>query len=323
MSLRALLDDSARFDAEYGGGLSTHLPMALVALQRLGADDARLAAFTASYVTRLHPAPWPEPWPAGEPWRHHLGDPWVWPAYRSLFNDWLDQEGAAAMLPQVLPTLMQGVGAAAFHGLIRTAYAVDAGHSHELADALAYWACRWFTLGEPGLRMGRESDPAAVLAGLKPGRWPGELIAVRMADAARSPAFRRASAALRVDTADTLSRLAHHAAAAYAQTGDFTVLHLVTSAHAMRVLWPWLDDADRLPALRHYARAFVAGHLASGAPGSVATGAAPPPWPGIVERALASDDEHEIKLVYSCREQERAYGGDLWLRAAARAVAEV
>jgi hypothetical protein len=226
------------------------------------------------------------------------------------------------MLPQVLPALMQGVGAAAFHGLIRAAYAVDAGHSYELADALAYWACRWFTLGEPGLRMGSESDPAAVLAGLKPGRLPGDLIAQRMAHAARLPAFERASAALRVDTADMLPRLAHHAAAAYAQTGDFTVLHLVTSAHAMRVLWPWLDDADRLPALHHYARAFVAGRLASGAPGPLAAGAAPPPWPRVVERALASDDEHAIKLVYSCREQERAYGGDLWLRAAARAVAD-
>jgi hypothetical protein len=159
-----------------------------------------------------------------------------------------------------------------------------------------------------------------VLAGLTPGRWPGDPIDVSMAHAAREPAFRRASAALRVDTADTLPRLARHAAAAYAQSGDFTVLHLLTSAHAVRVLWPWLDDADRLPALRHYARAFVAGHLACGTPGPAVTHAAPPPWLRVVERALDSDDEHVIKLVYSCREQERAYGGDLWLRAAARAV---
>ena len=61
---------------------------------------------------------------------------------------------------------------------------------------------------------------------------------------------------------------------------------------------------------------------ATAAPGSVATDAAPLPWPLVVERALASDDEHAIKLVYSCREHERVYGGDLGLRAAARAVAD-
>ena len=36
--------------------------------------------------------------------------------------------------------------------------------------------------------------------------------------------------------ADTLPRLARLAAQLYARSGNFTVLHLVTSAHALRVL---------------------------------------------------------------------------------------
>jgi hypothetical protein len=56
----ALVDWLARgagFDCEYGGGLSNHLPMALWALHRLGADEARIDSFARGYSTRLAPAP--------------------------------------------------------------------------------------------------------------------------------------------------------------------------------------------------------------------------------------------------------------------------
>ena len=320
--LRLHLDHSARFDAEYGHNLASHLPMALVALARLGADDARLADFAARYATRLHPAPPPLPWPAGQPWQSRFGDPGAWPAYRSLFNAWFDDEGAPAVLAQALPALLRGVGAAAFHGPIRAAYALAAGHSHELADALAYWACRWFSLGTPPAS-GPARDPAAVLARLRLSMPQRPLIAECMALAAAQPAFVAAVAAYRVDADTTLAQLAALAARLYAASGNFTVLHLVTSAHAMRVLLPWLDADDATAALGPYWLAYAAGHAASGlnSAGAARTPAAPlRPWPEIVARAIASDDDHLIKLVDSCREQERVYGGTVWREAAWRAV---
>jgi hypothetical protein len=108
-ALRALLTDAARFDAEYRGGLSNHLPMALTALTRLGADDERLAEFAQRYAQRLHPATALEAWAAGDPWRGRFGDPLAWPAYRSLFREWIAHEGASAVLAQCLPPLMEGV----------------------------------------------------------------------------------------------------------------------------------------------------------------------------------------------------------------------
>jgi hypothetical protein len=45
------------------------------------------------------------------------------------------------------------------------------------------------------------------------------------------------------------------------------------------------------------------------------------PWPRIVALALSSLDDHVIKLVDSCREQQRVQGGDVWHAAASRAVA--
>ena len=68
-----------------------------------------------------------------------------------------------------------------------------------------------------------------------------------------------------------------------------------------------------------YWRAYAAGFVASGA----VLGRAPAarPWPGLAAAALASDDEHLIKLVDACQQAQAAAGGaDDCQRAATRAV---
>lgn len=322
-TLRDHLIAAARFDAEYGASLSNHLPMALVALARLGASDERLAAFAARYAQRLHLAPAAEPWPAGDAWRAQLGRPRAWPVYRSLFRDWMRHEGPADLLAQTLPVLMAGVGAAAFHGPIRVAYALAANQADERADALAYWACRWFPLGEPAAS-GSVADPAALLAALDfAGELPdASLISQRMASAAAHPRFAPLADRLHVDLRSTLPRLAYLAAERYAAGADFTVLHLVTSAHAMQGLLPWLDDeAEQRAALAHYARAWLAGWATRPPHDAPQPPLAVLPWPEIVARAIESDDDHAIKLVDSCRELEKSVGGAVWSVAASRAVA--
>jgi hypothetical protein len=319
--LRARLTHAALYDAEYGASLSNHLPMALTALARLGASDERLAGFEARYVACLHAAPPIEPWPAGDAWKPPLGDPLAWPRYRALYRMWIADEGAPAVLAQVLPTLMRGVGSAAFHGPIRAAYALAADHAGALADALAYWACRWFECGE-ALANGEEVDPASVLAAFDfAHELPAvPLIAQRMAAAAVHPRFAPRVARLHVDLQGTLPRLGQLAAERYAAGADFTVLHLVTSAHAMHVLLPWLDEDDRLAALVHYATAFAAAWAALPPRDAPLPPALALPWPEIVARAVASDDEHAIKMVDSCRELEAAFGGAAWSIAASRAI---
>lgn len=323
-ALRLRLNLAARFDAEYGPSLSSHLPMALAALARLGASGERLDAFAVVYARRLHVAPPIEPWAAGDPWRMRLGDPSSWPAYRSLFRDWISHEGAPEVLEQVLPTLMQGVGAAAFHGAIRAAYAIAANHADELADALAYWACRWFSCGDADtlLRDPVQADVHAVLDAIDVGAVPGlPLIAQAMAWVAAQPAFVSAVARWHVDGWSTLPRLAYLAAERYAVHGGFTTLHLVTSAHAVRELLPWIATESRTGALRHYALAHAAAWTTMHRQEPALTPTTLLPWPEIVARAIESDDDHRIKLVDSCRELEGAQGGAVWVAAASRAVA--
>ena len=327
MTLTELLDDGAGFDAEYAGSLSNHRPMALLALARLGATDARLTAFAQAYSKRLQPAPPPARWPAGDAWASRLGQGDAWPAYRDLFLHWLLTEDAGAVLRQVLPRLMQGCGAAAFHGLIRTAYALQSGLGQELADALAYWACSWVELG-PLQAAGAVDDAEAVLRQLRTLHSAANLISQRMVAAAAIPQFQATVARLRVGDS-TLPQLAALAAKAHAATGNFTALHLVTSAHAVRLLMPFLDEP--VLALQAYWCAFAAAVCAAGLQARALP--LPQPWPLLVAAALQSDDDHLIKLVDSCREEHRAYdadgadgdlglpcGASIWQQAATRAV---
>lgn len=320
--LNSLLDDGASLSPEYGDGLSSHLPMALTALQRLGADARRLRAFAARYTQEkaLQPAPPPQTWPAGDAWQGRFGDITAWPAYRGLFRVWIAYEGIGDMLAQVLPALMRGCGGAAFHGLLRTAYALQARHADELADALAYWAARWMDLGTPAPG-GTVADPAVLLRGLVLPRSNEPLIAQRMHTASKRRAFAPAANALRID-AKTLPRIARLAARLHARSGNFTILHVVTSAQALQVLLPWLAPDDAGPAVACYWRAVVAGAAASGIDmDALGRAPTPRPWDELVAAARASDDDHLIKLVDACREAQQVHGGAPdWQRAATKAV---
>lgn len=313
-TLHALLDRGLALHPEYGAGLANHLPMALQALQALGADDARLRAFDARQRPRLRPRD------------HHGADGFE--AQHARLTAALQRDGRDTLLRQALPGLMPGVAAAAFHGLIRTAHAVAAGHDGELVMGLAYWAHRHTPLLQP------DADTPRLPPGAGPGDLPaahwltalqslcegravaGRLIVERMRAWAAQPDFAALAPRLRIDP-DTLRALARAAAELYAASGNFTVLHMVTACHAMVTLQPWLDAPQA--AWRPFSIAAAAALCAAAARPGEAT--PPKPWPTIVPRALASDDEHVVKLVHAARELETAWGGDRFRAAATRAVA--
>lgn len=317
--LHTLLDEGAAHDRFYRNGYSNHLPMALTALHALGASDARLKAVARLHAGDLQPAPPPVAWLAGEPWPDHLGQASAYSAYRNLFRHWLLHERPEVVLPQVLPQLMAGCAASAFHALLRTAYGVMAQHLGELADGLACWAAHHQPLGALPEARSTVTDVELLLRQLPALDSQAPSIARRISQAAEHGIVHRVAARLQVGER-TLPQLARLAAYAYAGSGNFTVLHLLTSAHAMRVLLPYLDDADaERQALRHYWHAYATTVVAA------AIEHQPEPvlqsWETLVETAVASDDEHVIKLVHSCREESKVYGGVAWQFAASRVLA--
>jgi len=320
------LDAAAHFKPEYREGLSNHLPMALIALRELGADDGALDRFARQYATRLESEDDRPREPVTDA-RHadsggELGQPSHYARFRDAFDRALRADGLAATLHSALPRLAPGIGAAAFHGLIRTAYGVYAGHDGEVARGLAYWSARYLALtqalpekGGADLQdwLGRFVQPIS--------NWqPGDgLIHEDLRSIAGAPEFQARLTGLDVD-ALSIGELIRFAARRYIETRSFTVLHMLTSAHAVELVLPALDDRQSF--LHWYALAF-AGALATSsvrAPRPRA-GADLLEWSEIKMRAIASSDDHLIKLVYTSAQLAVRHGDEL-LREVATTILE-
>lgn len=265
---RERIEAALRFSAFYRDYLANHLPMALVALDAMGADDGTIARFAAGYESHLEPMPGAAfAITAGDEARH-LGSKDALPAWVAYFDARTGREGRDAVLHEWIERLAPGIGTAAFHGAIRTAYGVESGSERELAHGLAYWAAAFEPLvALPALR--GTLSVAQVLASLASDpahagrRLPGKNIAERMLHAATQPGF--AALAGTVDAVKlSLDDLAAAMLRAYAASGDFTILHGITGCHAFRALAPFAPDARE--ALTHLWVAILAAYLGTGSP---------------------------------------------------------
>ena len=319
---RRLIEAGLRHDAVYRQGLANHLPMALVALDGLGADDARIAAFARRYGAQLEPLRTvADPILPGEEMQR-LGQPGSFPAWRVFFETSFAREGHGAVLRSCADRLLEGVAGGAFHGAIRVAYALEAQSVGELAHALAYWASAWRFLGSPPPYAGC-LDAAEVLARMAgdrelAGRRPeGRNIAERTAAGARDPAVRAHASSLD-GTRLELDALAAAALRAYAASGDFTVLHMVTGVHAARAIVPYARDAGS--ASKHLAFALACAYAGAGCPAGGAVEHGDEGWDEVRRLATRCEDEHDVKLAYTCWREWQRTGEDLYRRVAAARV---
>lgn len=316
---RKLIADGRRHSAFYERDLANHLPMTLAALDGLGAGDAQVAAFAARYEKKLGPAP-------AATAEARLGRPEDYGSWVAFFDAELARDGLEKTAGRWASRLMPGAGSFAFHGLIRVAYALEGGDAAEMARALASWTASYAALGELPPPSAETASPLEALTALKADatinrrRYAGRRIADRMASAAADPETARIIA--RASAVD-IGSLAKALLAAYAATGDFTVLHGLTACHAFRVLRPLLDD----PALgeRYLWQALVCAYLSAGGPaaGSPLKGDESLSWDEIRRRAADAADEHDIKLAYAAWREWTHYGDDRYRRIASATLAPV
>jgi hypothetical protein len=311
-----LLAEGRDHAPQYGNRLTNHLPMALVALDRLGADAATLRRFADGYARRLGSVAPPA---SGLDPHDYLGSGGDYPRFVRFFQERIREAGVEAVLRDWVPVLMPGLAASAFHAMIRLAYALDSGVEDEIARALAYWASEYASL--PLSQAPSEGALGEIAEGLRLKMMghvfrPG-IIIDRMLEVAWHPAL--AGAAVQPRMAPALADIARFGLDAYWAREDFTLLHVVTGCHAFRIVQPFVND--RAQALRYLWQAVLAAWLTVVTSPSGREDATDWPAPGheaIAAQARLSSDDHVIKLCHSALCEYRAYGDRRYLRAAAR-----
>ena len=299
---------------QYGSlGLANHGPMVAEALAHLGRDDA-IAGWVERYRRRLDVAPAPASRPlTEEEWPAALGQVERFPHWLALFEREVADRPPAAVVGEWAPRLLPGSVGAATHGLIRTGHAVralaaadTAPRRLEVACGLAFWAASYRELPGPPLLIGREGVPEA-LADLPylPEDAPAQVLISDMVAGVDEIAdeFEQAVASLGWNggAVALLDELAVGGARAYLRNADgggtIGLLHAVTAPLAAELLLPWLAGEDRDAALGYVWQAVAALHVAYAIDRqSPEPTTNVPSADSLVDRALASGDEHAIKL---------------------------
>jgi hypothetical protein len=313
----ALLQQSRHHAPLYGDRLANHLPMALLALDRLGADAETMRRFADRYASKLLPATSAS---SGRDPHDVLGSTGDYPRFVTFFEDRIREAGADAVLRDWVPVLMPGLAASAFHAMIRLAYAIEGGLDDEIARALAYWASEYAPLPlslEPG--EGSLDEIAARLLDrvadhvFRPG-----IIIDKMLEIAWDPAL--AGPVVQPLAAPSLREIARFVLRVYAGREDFTLLHLVTGCHAFRIVQRYASDTAL--ARRYLWQAVLAGWLTvvAGAKNGMQADldSVDVREDAIAARAILSSDDHVIKLCYSALCEYREYDDPGYLRVAAR-----
>lgn len=123
--LSALLDEELSAAPTTRRGFTNHLPMALVAKERLGASDVELARFARAYVTWSVPLPEPTTTLDARTWTSRIGERAAAADLRDYFARAVLDADVDDVVRSHLGALLPGLGGAGFHGVIRLSYALE------------------------------------------------------------------------------------------------------------------------------------------------------------------------------------------------------
>jgi Questin oxidase-like len=322
---------SRQWSVEFPYFLANHLPMVLVALHRMGADDDRLDAYCRIYHEKngLVPVPGPIGAVAPDNWRELLGQREREGDYRLFFANEVARLGAAQAATAYLPHLFPGLAASALHALMRMAYATMTDSDEETGIALAYWAATYLSLGvSRRASTAATDDPAEVLAYMygpatfRQVETERDLLWHFMRAIAQKPEFEPVVDMLAIGP-ETHDRVARLSLELYASTLDFCALHAVTGTHWLRLIAPRAPDAAT--PLRYFWQAITALVPKIGFPSLAGADQFEewrrmrlPDWPEIFGEAVKRDDEHDLSLCFSAGEEFKRYGDPLYKYAAAK-----
>ena len=232
-------------------GNTNHAPMVAETLVSVGRGETVLE-WVDAYRRELGTRDRPSERPPLTDWRESLGNTHLWPEWVALFRRELDEQPWRDVLEAWTARLAPGIAGAATHGLSRTAHAARAlgqaetkPRTHELADALAYWAATYHDFGPAPPRLDHYAldDALNRVPDLDPP--PGSNIDTTLGALDGSREFAPVINLLETSTdplAD-LSALTERFALIYLSNAHdparvFAVVHAVTGPSAIRMLAP-------------------------------------------------------------------------------------
>ncbi|HET9131502.1 MAG TPA: questin oxidase family protein [Terriglobia bacterium] len=329
-TLESLLRKNRNHEKATRPGVNNHVPMVLIALYRIGASTEIMNRYVENFglsevnalavtvesnsITR-------------ENWQSRLGQG-SFSAWVDFFEGWMKQSTTDAVLFESLPVLMTGVCTAAYHALLRLAYALDYQSKDEVVFALAYWAVEYY----PGPEFDADAsrvEPEAffqeiVTAASALQIEPVNSIDGRLLQVYQARELARRWKPIKLSDSDPLENFSDLILQLFAKSQHFTLLHALTSCQAMRAVLPYLNEPEKnLSAYWHsVCAAYITVYRSKFEPGKDTVPICHMQWDEIFAEAASSKDsmEHIVKLSYASWLEHRHYHRPEYLGLACREI---
>lgn len=278
-----LRDHRDSYEPDYNGHLTDHLPMMLLAMHGLGADQATIESRGKRYVRRLDPTVNSDSKTITRI-DDGLGKRNAYRALVRYFDREIDRKGVDETLAVYLPKIISGWVRHAFHGTIRLAYGIRFNVESEISAGLAYLASagpdeQLARIGENATKSDRFAWPPSI--DIESSRFDDRYDEVLVADTFAVHTHVLENNEQRV-TEDVLGLFNH--------TQGFFALHMVTGTHALGIVSEFIDKS--IDGLMN--AGVAAAYLAINAPMFV---------PNTEARPINMDFAHAVKVAFSCFDQ--------------------
>ena len=327
-TLNELLTDNQQYEMLNGIDVSrNHVAMTLIAIYRLGAASEQMTAYYSSkHKKQILPSVGDTIPINEENWHQFLGTSGS-TSYILFFLDKVDAGGVERTLNTYLPKLISGVVAHAYHPLLRLAYGIDIKNEREIAFALAYFASTYhkgpaaISKGVPGT-FSEMLSKMTVKEFLEKVDANGNNIESRISQVFNSPEFLNRLGPLDFDNDDPTKIISKEIMYAFEKIHDFTLLHGVTSCHAMRTVLPYISDQKK--AVTEYCYSLCAAYVSVLKARTEIKSSPLPEYDSnessLKIKAVKSMNEHTIKLVYTCFKEYEIYKRPEYLQLITREV---
>ena len=318
-------------------GTTNHCPMMLSAACSLGADTSQLQALYQHWLAHYA---LPSTTTAAHIGMHELakvrGQGHFFSSTRAAILRQMQQQDAHQLARQLLGMFPPAPLTMAFHAIIRLAYALRTGHPGEIASGLAALICGHLPTGIDSSSLAYCDSPAdgfsRIAAALQGRVFEGRMITEKIRAVLNDPAFLTHCPQLQ-EPQRQWPALRELVLQLYAQTKDFTALHLLTGLHAWRTLLMFDPALNQAELAQEFWLACCAAYASIGAPvltakrpagfamqsaslaeAQLLTNAeAEASWQAVIHKALLSQDDHQIKLTHACLEEFQLSGNQDYL----------
>lgn len=318
---KKLLIKSQKYQPTYAKGrLAIHLPMSLIALDKMNATGKQLDYFYENTCTKLDLRKTDTKPKKLNYLTEALAKREFFESYVLFFKKKIDTSSVDEILKESLPVLIKGVSASAFHPLIRLSYAIEINDVSEIIQALASWSTEYLefnnkfdktdkNLNEIVLDLNKHS----IDFNFSPGNIVNRMVEIN-----------NEITNLTVKTRDlTVENLRNFCIDTYYKHNNFTLLHTVTTSYALQHIKKYLTNTSQLELIWE---SIIIACLSTGIDFSKTNSEnlkSTLSWDSIISKACTSLDEHIIKLVYVCWQEHQNSNNDKYKFVAERSVSKI